>query len=739
MDTEEYSFWDLISEYKIEIPAIQRDYAQGREGEKRIANALIDDLFKALVSTEIKKINLYFIYGKTTDERHLIPLDGQQRLTTLFLLHWFLSIDFLSDSDRIILSKFTYETRPSSEDFCLKLVKDSITYIGKQKLSKQIENSKWFFLSWKNDPTISAMLNMLDIIQNKFEEPDRDLFEKLISGDSPIRFHFLPLEKFKLDDKIYVKMNSRGKPLTDFENFKSNFSVLFDIENKSKLDNEWLDIFWNFEKDRDKINIDNVDKKYLNFLKNTTLNFYVEKNIIDKQFKDNFDIFDKYKEIYSDLEYLNELSKILDSLISFNDSERYFANFLKDEPDYRERLQFYAVMLFFVKKGNINSNLEVYEKWIRVCINLINNTRIEEPDVFSKGIQLLKALSNHIDNLYEYLSKSNNKVEGFLQKQWDEEKIKASLIFNYENIWETEIYKIEKHHYFDGQIGFILEFAKKNEKYDIKLFADYSAKLAILFGNDFKDNRNYLFQRGLLTFGDYLVTINDSLTFCTFSESLRAKIDNWRKVFDDREKSLFLKNLLDKIHIDNMERDLNNVIHEYSNLDWKYWFIKDEEIIKSCKTYKYRIRIRNRMELCRSEAIGSWRKHAELYSFALFKSKLEGKKFLPFQFCWYKNSSDYDPDAVAVIDSWILNKYNFSLDIKYNDHFILRFYEKNRNSIPNEVKVLLTELNFQQKSTILYESWEYDIKKENNFDFDKVKEIIDEQTKKMQNFVNNIN
>ena len=30
------SFWQLINDYKIEIPIIQRDYAQGREDKSKI-------------------------------------------------------------------------------------------------------------------------------------------------------------------------------------------------------------------------------------------------------------------------------------------------------------------------------------------------------------------------------------------------------------------------------------------------------------------------------------------------------------------------------------------------------------------------------------------------------------------------------------------------------------------------------------------------------------------------------
>ena len=75
---------------RIEIPIIQRDYAQGRDGGNvaRIRANFLDALHNAL--TTATPISLDFVYGDVV-EGTLRPLDGQQRLTTLFLLHWYLA------------------------------------------------------------------------------------------------------------------------------------------------------------------------------------------------------------------------------------------------------------------------------------------------------------------------------------------------------------------------------------------------------------------------------------------------------------------------------------------------------------------------------------------------------------------------------------------------------------------------------------------------------------------------
>ena len=75
---------------RVEIPLIQRDYAQGRQdprGQRRSA-----DLPGCAAPRPDRGIpvGLDFIYGEVNDGT-FEPLDGQQRLTTLFLLHWYLA------------------------------------------------------------------------------------------------------------------------------------------------------------------------------------------------------------------------------------------------------------------------------------------------------------------------------------------------------------------------------------------------------------------------------------------------------------------------------------------------------------------------------------------------------------------------------------------------------------------------------------------------------------------------
>jgi len=270
---EGISFLKLIENNKILVPKIQRDYAQGRLDSKtsEIRNNFLTSIFEALTTKNSDPLLLDFIYGSTHDNV-FTPLDGQQRLTTLFLMHWYfipkekLDLLFIADGNSCY-SKFSYETRISSKDFCNALVTYSCNDLKSllnnenatnsdsiKHLSDIIKNQSWFLWSWRKDPTVKAMLVMLDEIDFRDKdfsaETRNEIWEELERGK--IIFHLLPLEQFALTDELYVKMNARGKELSSFDIFKSSLEeqmqlnkISEEIQNKwkSNIDSNWIDLF----------------------------------------------------------------------------------------------------------------------------------------------------------------------------------------------------------------------------------------------------------------------------------------------------------------------------------------------------------------------------------------------------------------------------------------------------------------------------------------------------------------
>ena len=202
MTPELYTFKNLIgSSFQIDeeksitiedivIPRIQRDYAQGRIGksETMVRERFLNALHEALQNK--KKITLDFVYGDVENGK-LTLLDGQQRLTTLFLLHWYAAKkEHIEKSKYNFLNRFSYDKRFSSRDFCKAICENDISF-DSGKVSDEIKNQAWYPFVWKNDPTIQSMLVMIDAINYKFCGV-KDLWQAL-TEESLISFYFLPL------------------------------------------------------------------------------------------------------------------------------------------------------------------------------------------------------------------------------------------------------------------------------------------------------------------------------------------------------------------------------------------------------------------------------------------------------------------------------------------------------------------------------------------------------------------
>lgn len=264
-DTRRYSFFQLFSkgtefrpgDYKVVIPIIQRDYAQGRSNEKaqEVRTDFLTQLYDYMTAPSGSH-DLDFVYGisstaiDTSKKKEFVPLDGQQRLTTLFLIHIYLALRCKGTeestrffktihlkSGRLTESLFSYRTRSSAVEFCDGLVDvnndfsevfikdDNGKRTYEKPLSEYICNINWFYPDWLQDPTVNGMLTMLDAIDEKFDECNhRFILSRLLSDKNPsVAFIFMDLEDYKLTDDLYIKMNSRGKPLTPFENFKAKY------------------------------------------------------------------------------------------------------------------------------------------------------------------------------------------------------------------------------------------------------------------------------------------------------------------------------------------------------------------------------------------------------------------------------------------------------------------------------------------------------------------------------------
>lgn len=197
------------SVHAVRIPMFQRDYAQGRQDLRsaEVRAAFVNALREPLAGGD--PIGLDFIYGEKIDGV-LEPLDGQQRLTTLFLLHVYLAQRAGSLSSNSGWVNFTYETRPSARTFCERLV-EFAPPPECANWASWLRDQPWFLHTWSHDPTIQGMLTTLGEIETQFADLDPSAAWARLSdtSDPPISFQVLLMDEMGSSAELYLKMNSR--------------------------------------------------------------------------------------------------------------------------------------------------------------------------------------------------------------------------------------------------------------------------------------------------------------------------------------------------------------------------------------------------------------------------------------------------------------------------------------------------------------------------------------------------
>ncbi|MEI6851270.1 MAG: DUF262 domain-containing protein [Bacteroidota bacterium] len=812
---ERLSFYKLFSQkkYRILIPIIQRDYAQGRKTTKEVRNTFLDALYKYLFDNKPNR-DLDFVYGSLSEENGVtdfIPLDGQQRLTTLFLLHWYLyqtsdNVEKKKEYKFAIVkegkSMFTYETRSSSTEFCdalmcndidfdnLQLVdKDSKGNSKENSLSKTIKNCSWFYLSWQYDPTIQSMLTMLDAIHMKFTNKE-GFFERLLDTENPIiTFLFLNLKDFKLTDDLYIKMNSRGKPLTPFENFKAKFEqsletlnierkFTLNFNNKQKeisakeyfsynIDTKWANLFWNYRtlQNRSKTDTDDTfDDELMNFIrviftnqyamvvkitskeKDDTLEYLLGTNVAkkDKEYSDIIS-FNKYEELKAlspkGIIYLidafnsfangNEKIRLhlSDNYKFYFDESAVFKNSLKHNfESNQQRLCFHAYVRFLIVNNTDRSGIE---QWMRVIHNLTHpeNTVIDNAMEVAAAIQSIEELLPQSNNILQHL-KLNPNIELFSSWQILEEKIKAHLITKNDE-WKLKIETIEKHRYFNGQIGFILEFSgileyfnsKKNCDWNsnedveyFRQFSNYSENARFVFEESYenrKNNKGYVFERAVLSKGDYLTVASQYRKNLLSSALVKNNIKrdhSWKRLLrlsddDWNNRRLLVKQVFDdnRFSKDNIVKTLTTICSDKTD-SWRDYFIACPNLIKYCNQGFIRFEDEHHILLYGESQSNFY--HAEMYTYYLWKMfiELNVKSFEPFKYIYYNQVKSIEDSACIILNDFCLNKIYYEVHIYYGRNYSsLKPYEialkksrgeNNPGKYGESIKEVLDQLKF---------------------------------------------
>ena len=629
----QYTLKELLDTYKVLVPQIQRDFAQGRDSEVDLRKSFIVKIKQSLQNGSTP-LNLDFVYGYTektgSDTQAFIPLDGQQRLTTLWLIHWYLAPrenNIITNEAQKYLTHFTYETRISSKRFYHNLITQPLVIEGDMSISKQITDSPWFMASWSNDPTIISMLNMLDTLQEEMIEKDI-AWENLVKNRK-ITFDYIDIksDEFKLTDELYIKMNSRGKPLTSFENFKAQFSSLLSSKETNyvdlklnyqdtpvtyqqyfafKIDSVWMDLFWSYRAMVDS-SIDYCIYRFINYIaeflfyknnpKTLSSDIKIDFEFLNKIFsdKENIDFLFNSLDFLTGIADINNFSELLFSDLSTFDSysNDYFLRAITDTGfDVKDKTIFYAILTYGIN-NKINSPDDDLKDFIRIVRNLLlavrqpnqskrieYTTNLRLPNIsdyckFIDGFINLR-LANKKKTIYKILAV--NEFSGFTKENVANEKTKAGLIVTNSKLKQS-FHALEEHQQIQGNTS--------NFKLDSNDIAKKIEAFLEIWSGKFANSKII---RAYLTIDDYSVMTHSypSLDEIWYFGSQ----GNWNRILtatdkDERKKisdslDTFLTSYINakgNTAPEKLQYLIDNFKPEFK--DWRYYFVKYKPITEN--------------------------------------------------------------------------------------------------------------------------------------------------------------
>lgn len=136
----------------------------------------------------------------------------------------------------------------------------------------KIEEQNWFIDAWRHDTTVRGCISTLEIIDRKFG--NNNAVKMLENFDRNLHYTIESLNDNDVNGDIYIKMNGRGVPLTEYENLKSwldkKVEDLFGKDNSCFVsnwrictDNKWTDMVWENLNESQKSLIDNYQLRLL--------------------------------------------------------------------------------------------------------------------------------------------------------------------------------------------------------------------------------------------------------------------------------------------------------------------------------------------------------------------------------------------------------------------------------------------------------------------------------------------
>lgn len=565
----EYCLKDLFSsDNKIIIPDLQRDYCWGDKAE--LVGNFVNNLIELFNKTDRQQITMGLIYGYEEPFQYLQLCDGQQRLTTLFLLLGLINKRTGNAFERYIITDKTlkeprlqYAIRENTLYFLFDLVGNFFIGNNSSLNIDDIRNRSWYFKDYDVDPSIQSMIKALTAINKRLTNHDiKDKCEEF--GDflmNKVFFLYYDMENRRNGEETFVIINTTGEPLTATENLKPLMLSKIADEEKQKSASQkwerWEDFFW---QNRDKN--DTADIGLKEFFRWVVLLQFDVINGKKADFRNTAEFIDGAEFKRLDPETVDAYFNIITFIYKKNIIEN-FSSYLapKEQNDQIALFKILPVIEYIYRFGQ--SDLGSIRRIARFFFNLsrVDNVRKAISEQLPEALGIVNKLPTaDITSLLEFKDEISKTL------LTDEEEFKLTL---YKNIgeervlYEERFWKAEDHPIWRGEIKVLLQWSCTGDmlnihKFDVKYFDEYYRIFTQVFYDECDYSELDITRRVLLTVLPWekypkIFRGYTNYSFCW-------EYDDWKTLINENaaEFKYFFDKLKDKADIPAAENDLIN-------------------------------------------------------------------------------------------------------------------------------------------------------------------------------------
>lgn len=560
---ESYTLSDLFScERRIIIPDLQRDYCWGvdlNEATKKKTDLVAEFLKKLLEYSDncSGKFNIGIVYGYESPANHIQLCDGQQRITTLFLIVGminrrlgdnrfsnFLAIE--TPAEKSLREPYLqYAIRESS----LYFLRDLLNYVfivqnpsKDSSIGETIKQSDWYFRDYDFDPSVQSMIGALVSIEYELSHLDECMLDSL--GHfllDRLSFMYYNLENRSNGEETFVVINTTGEPLSPTENLKP--LVIGSLINKGNdgIASEWEEIEAWFWKNRANGN-DTADAGFNEFLRWVVILYYSGAITHAEISKDEA----RVRDIFESEKFEFPVGKI-----SFRDVRKCWGivKFLSDEWNHRsdfnrnwlspeggaaiddiDCLRLLPIIAWLLKKSEPVSVCGDSRNFLRMHRFIENVARLGNVTRTAKEI-LCDAISLAVNYDDIVMAERDTDISSTILTSEERRKLHIfSEAGQRRDEIEENFWSVQNDEIFQGEITPLLDWATKNGTFDFDIFQRYVTEFRAVFHPGDKDSLDLL-RRALLSYGltGYPVRSGKNLSFC-------GKYLQWKQViFDNSE------------------------------------------------------------------------------------------------------------------------------------------------------------------------------------------------------------